>query len=142
MPTMHRSLVFAIGVALLAACSSAPTSGPVTITHELDVTQNPIVGTFEVTEGADVLGCSAGTFVDDPGIEAIGRVMTCTDEGTGTFTYSFIPEPPSGADTMDGTWTIDDGTGDFSGVSGSGEWSAGGLGMLSETISGTIEHTP
>ena len=133
MRTMHRTLVLAIGLVLLAACSSAPTSGPVTIVHELDVSQEPIEGTFEVTEGADVLGCSAGTFVDDPGTSAVGRIMTCTDPGSGTFTYDFDPFGSN-------TWEFIDATGDFAGLTGDGDWAESGF--RAETITGTIEYAP
>jgi len=130
--TVQRTLKLAIGVVLLAACSTTPSSGPVTIVQSLDVSQEPIEGTFEVTEGADVLGCSEGTFVDDPGVTAIGRIMTCSDPGAGTFTYTF---DPGGSDT----WEVIDATGDFSGLTGGGDWSEAGL---SETITGTIEYAP
>jgi hypothetical protein len=48
-------------VLVVAACSSdEPASGPITIVSELDVSGRAISGTFDVTEGADILGCSAG----------------------------------------------------------------------------------
>jgi hypothetical protein len=40
-------------------------AGPVTIENEVDFTSRPdtgVIGTFEVTESADVLGCTSGAF--------------------------------------------------------------------------------
>ncbi|MCH8900647.1 MAG: hypothetical protein IH942_09195 [Acidobacteria bacterium] len=47
---------------LAAACGGdTPTAGPVTIETEIDFSTEPFHGTFEVIDGADVLGCSSGT---------------------------------------------------------------------------------
>ena len=49
---------------LAVACGGdTPTAGPVTIKTDIDRTVSPLHGTFEVTVGADVLGCSSGAVV-------------------------------------------------------------------------------
>jgi len=88
----------------------------VTIITQIDFTAEPFHGTLEVTEGADVLGCSRGTFADTPTANAIHKVFTCeSGTRTGTFTAEFFP--PSGP------WKIVDATDDFSGLSGWGAFS-------------------
>ena len=134
-------------VLLIAACSSDAerASGPITIVHQLDVSAQPIAGTFEVTEGADTLGCSGGTFVDgDTG----NRVMTCAGPDTGTFTYTFnVVGSYAGPGDQNGPWCMGrnlvfgeadmpDATGDFIGLQGGGDWSVVGT---TETITGDIE---
>ena len=122
-----RSLMLAIVMVLfVAACSSdEPAAGPVTFENEVDFSFRPVAGTFEVTEGADVLGCSSGTFVDsgspDDGIE---RVYTCdsgSNEGSFTASFNFEPNPDTTGDN--GTWTVVEGSDDFVGLQGSGDWS-------------------
>jgi hypothetical protein len=122
-----RSLLFAIVMVLFAAaCSSdEPAAGPVTIENEVDFSSQPITGTFEVTQGADVLGCSSGTFVDsgnpDSGIE---RVYTC-DSGSneGSFTTGFTFDFEAFTDErQNGTWSVVEGSDDFDGLQGSGDW--------------------
>lgn len=75
-------------------------------------------GTFEVTEGADALGCSSGTAdagTIEPrgdGLDSITKTLTC-DSGpnTGTFTIVFLPDTPPGGDQQQGPWEITAGTG-------------------------------
>lgn len=136
-----RSLMLVMVMVLfVAACSSdEPASGPITIEAKLDVSVQPIVGTFEVTEGADTLGCSAGTFVDDPGGDELKRVMTCSGPNTGTFTHSFDPLGyDTGPGEQNGPWRMVDATADFTGLQGGGDW--WGIGTT-ETITGDIEYT-
>ncbi len=127
-------------VLFVAACSSdEPASGPITIEAKLDVSVQPIVGTFEVTEGADTLGCSAGTFVDDTGGDELKRVMTCSGPNTGTFTTAFDPIGyDTGPGELNGPWSIVDATADFTGLQGDGDWWSIGT---TETITGDIEYT-
>jgi hypothetical protein len=121
-----RSLMLVMVMMLfVAACSSdEPKEGPVTWVNAVDFTSPPITGTFEVTEGADVLGCSSGTFVDsgtpDTGIE---RVQTC-DSGSneGSFTVAFTFDAFT-AEGENGTWNVVEGFDDFVGLQGSGDWS-------------------
>jgi hypothetical protein len=122
-----RSLMLAIVMVLfVAACSSdEPVAGPVTIENEVDFSSPPVSGTFEVTEGGDVLGCSSGTFVDsgtpDSGIE---RVYAC-DSGSneGSFAASFIFDANPDTTGDNGTWTVVEGSDEFVGLQGSGDWS-------------------
>jgi hypothetical protein len=117
----------ALVLLLAAACSDdTPKEGPVTFVNQVDFSFRPVAGTFEVTEGADVLGCSSGAFVDagspDTGIE---RVYTCdsgSNEGSFTSTFNFDAREP---DTIsdNGTWSIVEGSDDFAGLQGSGDWS-------------------
>jgi hypothetical protein len=107
-------LVFAVAtIGLLAACATGPTQGSTTIITQIDFTAQPFKGTFKVTEGADVLGCSSGTFVDTPTDRGVHKKFTC-ESGTrmGTFTAEFFPPG--------GPWKIVNGMGGFSGLSGWG----------------------
>lgn len=127
---------------LLTACGGeATTSGPVTI--KAQVVLGADAGTFEVTEGADVLGCSSGTFLDMSETHDIRDAdLTCeSGEKAGTFSVMFWRQQ-SGAEEA-GTWTIVGGTGDFSGLQGGGEYSD--LFHVHEdtvaaTFAGDIEH--
>jgi hypothetical protein len=141
-----RSLTLVIVMTLfVAACTSdepasgttlAPTTtvaddtpkeGPVTIVTE--VYNSAGAGTFEVTEGADVLGCSSGTFRDHGGPP---RIMIC-DFGISEGSFS-VTRPPFASIEFDftgpyptvenGTWSVVDGSGVFVGLQGGGEWSA------------------
>ncbi len=106
--------------ALLTAYTSGsahPTKSMVTIITQIDFTTEPFHGTFEVTEGADVLGCSSGTFVDTPPATATGRgiykAFTCTSgPRAGTFTAEFFPNS--------GPWKIVETTDAFRGLAGWG----------------------
>lgn len=136
---------------LASACAdSTPTEGPVTIETQTDLTVRPIVGTFEVTESADILGCSSGTFVDEFETSVnINRVMTC-DAGSndGTFTAVFALEGgDSGPGDENGPWSVAEASGDFVGLQGAGEFSAfwdseDDAGQGVETWTGDIEYTP
>ncbi len=134
------SVMLVLMVGLATACGdSEPASGPVTIEFELDTSTNPITGPFEVTEGADVLGCAEGTFEDNPFGDDLTRIMTCTDGGTGTVTFTFDPAAnDTGPGDQNGPWQIVDATGDFSGLQGGGDWQATGE---SEAIEGEVEYT-
>jgi hypothetical protein len=121
-----RSLVLVIVMVLIvAACSSdEPAAGPVTIGNEVDFSSRPVAGTFEVTEGADILGCYSGTFVDSGSPnEGIQRAYTC-DSGSneGSFTTSFNFEAEEFEESDNGTWTVVEGSDDFVDLQGSGDW--------------------
>ncbi len=121
-------------------------AGPITIEYKLDVSTQPIVGTFEVTEGSDILGCSAGTFVDDAGFPDVNRVTTCSGPNTGNFIIAFDPEGyDTGPGDQNGPWRVVDGVADFTGLQGGGDWAGFGpepqVGII-ETITGNIEFTP
>ncbi|MDX1745491.1 MAG: hypothetical protein R3324_06095 [Halobacteriales archaeon] len=132
-----RPVVLVLMLGLATACgSSEPASGPVAIEFDLDTSTRPITGTFDVTEGVDVLGCAEGTFEDNPGFE-LTRMMTCTDGGTGTVTFMFEPGGyETGPGLQNGPWEIVDANGDFSGLEGGGDWQATGP---SETVQGDVE---
>ena len=109
---------------LLTACGGDTTkSGPVTIETELDFSSRTVGGTFEVTKGADILGCSGGTFVDTPQTAEINKLMTCTSgSNAGTFTIVFAPgEYDSGPGDDNGPWSILEGTDDFTSLEGGGD---------------------
>lgn len=142
----HFGLVLATLLIATACGSETPTSGPVTIETEIDFSSEPFSGTFEVTEGADVLGCSSGSFVDTPRGDDIRKDLTCeTGDRDGTFSVSFLPNPDtSGPGNQNGPWSILEGTEGFTGLQGEGDFSVvADEESLSgvETLTGDIEHT-
>ena len=129
----------------LAACTTAPTGGTVTISTQIDFSSEPFNGTFEVTEGSDVLGCSRGTFVDTPTQQGINKLLTCeAGERSGTFTANFSPQDIPGPGDQNGPWRIVAATEDFTGLSGSGDFSVVEETPDSgtETLTGEIEYAP
>jgi hypothetical protein len=96
--------------------------GSLTLVTDIDFSSAPYRGTFEVTEGADELGCSAGTFVDqNVALWDVHKVLTCTDgERSGSFTILFHPGPEEGAVSR---WQFFRGTGDFTWIDGGGDFS-------------------
>ena len=136
-----RTAVAIVIVLLVAACGDdTPTAGTVTIETEGDLIADDPAGSFEVTEGAEILGCSSGSWVTTdvtrlfPGVE-VTRLFTCeSGSKTGTFTLSFVPES-AGA-----LWTMVEGTEDFEGLQGGGDMSLSTT--TSETITGDIEFLP
>ena len=146
---MRRSLMLVVLMMLfISACGSdAPTSGPITIELEPDFTTRPVAGPFTVTEGADILGCSSGTFVDtiDEVAVEVTQLMTCSGPNTGTFTIVFDPAD-SGAELGDPPtpWRILDGFDDFAGLQGEGGfWHThpDGEETSMSTYTGDIEYT-
>jgi hypothetical protein len=134
----------------VAACSSdEAASGPVTIETTLatgiDFSTQQFSGTFEVTEGADTLGCSSGTWEDARNDEAgdlqsVSKFMTCSKGDTGTFTINYVPGGyDSGqSGSSDGPWHIEDATADFTGLQGEGDHGTVGE---AEILTGDIEYT-
>lgn len=130
------------------AADDTPTAGPVTIVTQADFSDRPVVGSFEVTVGADLLGCSNGTFVDDfVARDDIKKVMTC-DSGSneGIFTLVFaLNGPDAGPGDENGPWSVVEGSGGFVGLQGSGDWSmveaTDGSDQGVETLTGDIEYT-
>jgi hypothetical protein len=145
-----RSLTLAIVMVLfVAACSSdEPASGPITIETSLasgiDFSTQPFQGSFEVTEGADTLGCSTGTWEDarndEPGdLQSVSKLMTCSEGDTGTFTIDYVPGGyDTGPGDNNGPWHIEDATADFTGLQGGGDWWTVGE---AEILTGDIEYT-
>ncbi len=79
---------------------------------------------FEVPVGADILGCSGGTFVDTP-LGHVEKAFTCaTGPGAGdTFTYLF--ETASNAfsgGNANGHWIVLAGAGFFATLRGEGDF--------------------
>jgi hypothetical protein len=143
---------------LVAACSDdSTTEGPVTIVTQVDFSDRPVHGTFEVTEGADVLQCSSGTF--ENGFTTAGnnpKVFTCeSGSNEGTFTTIFAPfESAPGPGDENGPWSVVEGSGDFVGLEGGGDWSVvfatptgdesfvtGDENVGVETMTGDIKYT-
>ena len=113
----YSSFGFLVAVGLVMSACAATGPAAITIETDADFSTRPVVGTFEVTEGADALGCSSGTFIDEfVANDSVLKVMTCTSgPNDGTFTADFDPS---------GLWSIVDPTGDFEGLTGSGVFSA------------------
>ena len=154
-----RWVVLALTVLVLGAgCADDETSsGPVSLTMEMFVEDpmfEPLTGTgpFDVTEGADTLGCSSGTVADQGVIEdslpdlRVNRVWTCTSgDREGTFTASVVLSAASDFNVSE--WEIIESTGDFAGLQGTGEGQAvnlspdadGGL-SFTDNYSGEIEY--
>ncbi len=128
-------------------------TGPVTIVVNVDFSGRPVVGTFEVTEGADILGCSTGTFEDtfDEATRDVSKLMTCSGPDTGTFTILFDPDGyDTGAGEHAGPWSILDGSADFAGLQGEGDYlhphdppieRPDGPDSSVDIYTGVIEHT-
>lgn len=135
--------VVALSVALVPA-AAATSPSPVTIVTAIDFSEFPFSGTFTVPEGAGMLGCSAGTFVDFPrGFGVIEKHFTCTSgSGSGdTFIVLFHPRPAiPGPGELNGPWSVLSGTGDFAKLHGSGDFSVVFTGPDSgvETLTGGI----
>ena len=124
----HRiGLLVLMTLATTALLSSPVVASPpvgVTIVTKIDFSSEPFHGTFNVTEGADVLGCSRGTFTDFPAAGAIDKVMTCTKGGDGDIVLDFRPcvisfDPET--NTCTGNWKVESATGDFEGLLGGGD---------------------
>ena len=117
-----------IAVACLAtSCSSdgdvSETDSPsaVTIEFEIDISVEPNVGPFEVTDGAEALGCDAGTATVRPGPspEVVENLMEC-DGGTITVHFDAVRDP-NDENLQTGPWNVVEGTGDFEELEGGGE---------------------
>ncbi len=105
------------------AADTPPTGEPVTIVRRERLHEMPSNGTFEVTEGAEFLGCAAGTFVDSVEPIALHSVHTCeAGTRTGTFTarIRFIDVSGIGPGDFNAPWSIVGATGDFAGLAGGG----------------------
>ena len=123
-----------VAVILLAFClvacgdddDAGPSSGDVVIKMTFDASNAPdIVGTAEVTEGSDVLGCEQATALrtatpDDPEGRAIDGFTATCEEGqrSGTFDIAMTFE-----DIDLGTWEVTATAGDFDALTGGGDFS-------------------
>lgn len=123
---------------------AAPPSGPVTIETLIDFSRFPFSGTFQVTEGDDILGCLSGTFIDFPRAAGIiEKVFTCSSGG-GSFIFLFRPGPSPGPGAANGHWAAWKATGAFAGLRGQGDFSLVFVGPTSgtETLTGAIHFDP
>jgi hypothetical protein len=125
MQYLRFGLLALVLLLLTAACSDdTPKEGPVTIENQVDFSFRPVAGSFVVTEGADVLGCSSGAFVDagspDTGIQRVYTGDSGSNEGS--FTASFNFEAEEFEESDNGTWTVVEGSDDFVDLQGSGDW--------------------
>lgn len=140
MSRMFR-IVVATAVATLSLAGGVAAAGPpspVTIETEISFASLPFSGTFTVSEGAAVLGCAGGTFVDIPrgsGTGQIEKQFACTSgAGAGddflvlfkndcTFLShgTFHCRPGSGY-LGQGQWMVLSGTDAFDGLHGSGDF--------------------
>jgi hypothetical protein len=146
---MWKELKLIGGIAACAvgvACSPSPISGKVTIVTRIDFRSEPFRGTFEVTEGSEVFGCSRGSFVDTPTSTAIHKAMRCqSGNRSGSFTAKFDPQEIPGPGDLNGSWSIAEGTEDFAGLTGGGDfWVVNDENGLSgvETLSGEVTFGP
>jgi hypothetical protein len=119
--------VISASAAFTSAAAASPPSSPVTIVTSIDFSQEPFSGTFVVPEGANKLGCSAGTFEDFPRPSGwIEKHFTCT-RGSGSgdrFIVLFRPDPElPGPGDANGPWRVLRGRGDFAGLRGRGDFS-------------------
>ena len=113
-------------------------AGPVTIVTEIDFSEFPFVGTFEVTEGAATLGCGSGTFIDmQRGFGVVEKIFECDSE-SGIFIFLFTPF------VRNAHWEAWEGTGAFSGIRGRGRFSIEfGQGDIAyERLTGVIHFEP
>ena len=137
--------ILVLSLALLPSAGATSPAGPVTIVTAISFAAFPFSGTFTVTVGSALLGCSTGTFVDFPfalAPSAIRKVFTC---GTGgTFTFIFRPSPAPGPGDANGHWEAFEGTGDFAGLRGQGNFSVVFIPPDSgvETLTGKIHFDP
>jgi hypothetical protein len=143
---LPRSLMLVMMMFVAACGSDVPTSGTVTIEAEADFSTRPVVGTFTVTEGADILGCSNGTYEDtyDVVTKEVDKVMTCSEPKTGAFTIVFDPDGyDTGPGEQNGPWRILDGSADFAELHGEGDFSmvTNGPDTGVETYTGDVEYT-
>jgi hypothetical protein len=117
---------------LAASCSSdddssetSETDGPVAVRIDFEFEVNPpptpSVGAFVVTDGADALGCDAGTATisEGPTPETVENLMEC-DDGTITVHFDAVPDPDD-ENRVTGPWNVFEGTGAFEELSAGGE---------------------
>jgi hypothetical protein len=134
--------------------TAAKPTGAVTIETSVDFFPRPVHGTFEVVAGSALLGCAAGTFVDEPaggfGI-SIRKTFTCTQGGQGSFTFNFTPVIFVSPGVFRGHWNVlaTKSTDDFVGLRGEGDFSVVTTGSVEdetlegqETLTGTIRFVP
>ena len=152
------AVLFLLAASLASTVGAAQPEGPVTITSAIDFTALPRVGRFEVTEGAELLGCSEGTYVGSwPGrgrrnSSIVRQDFFCErepDEDGPDFVVKNNPNPTiSGDEDLYGHWVFWKGTGDFAGLRGRGEVSVwwtfenGQVVRLESVYTGVVHYDP
>jgi len=130
-----------------SAASGTRPAGPVTIETFIHFQKTPFHGKFVVLEGALILGCSKGVFVDTPqGAGAVKEFTCLSGPGAGdTFTVHF--EPWVGAisgGNANGHWRVVEGTGFFATLHGEGDFFKENVGFYHavETLTGNVHFGP
>ena len=132
-------LVIVMMLVVAACADDTPTAGPVAFKATINLSESPVVGTFSVTTGADVLGCSSGTVVQVNNSETFGNnVMTC-DSGSNAGTFTIYH---GGEDVR--VWDVLESSDDFVGLHGEGSWDfvLTSSSTVVETFTGDIDYTP
>ena len=108
----------------LEATPASMAAGDIEMTATVDFEQGG--GTWEVTAGADLLGCDGGSFTDAGFAAGEERTATCdAGPGSGSIVLRFAPEPSGPeSDEFVSDWNVHAATGDFAGLQGGGDWSA------------------
>ncbi len=118
----------ALAIVLLPSAAASQPQGPVTIVTAIDFSSLPFHGTFVVTVGSSILGCSAGHFFDTTGVVPgeLRKVFSC-DSGSGTGdTFTFLFDLHAFFATgghASGHWMVLRGTGFFATLRGQGDFS-------------------
>ncbi|MEE9413771.1 MAG: hypothetical protein V3V01_00710 [Acidimicrobiales bacterium] len=106
------------------ATTNPAVGGTVAIEATPDFTGDVVVGTFVVSEGDEILGCSAGSFEDAGSPLGIDRILTCNSGArSGTINIRFNPVEAPGPGDLNGPWEVRSATGGFSGLGGGGDFS-------------------
>ncbi len=120
----------AVPAAPMFKLNHSPPVGPVTIVTTVNFSSGsfPFFGTFVVTEGFELLGCTGGDSIDRSGPSAHGKIvseLTCTDgAGAGsTFAVNFNPGPRPGPGDANGHWNVVWGFDYYAGLHGVGDFS-------------------
>ena len=97
MPAVSRRERIILVRVLVPAATMRP---HLTIETASDFSSKPVHGTFEVTEDADILGCSNGTYVDTPPADEVNKVMSCSEPSqvlspSLSFRLDMTPDPES-----------------------------------------------
>ena len=100
----------------VAPVAAPSTAGDIAVVARIDFETGG--GTWEVTDGTDVLGCDGGSFTEDGFAAGIERTLSCEDgERAGTIVVRFSPEPVEpDSDDFASDWTVHAATGDFVGL--------------------------
>jgi hypothetical protein len=130
------------GAATLAMTTTGTFTGGDTLFSEQS-------GVFEVTEGANALGCARGTFTEEYSAETdtVEKTLTCVSGiRSGAFSIAFPHalrlEPDDPEYVPSATWTVTGAIGGFEGLTGQGtiDFSFEGWVGGRETLTGSIAY--